>query len=403
MSARWICCHLGAREHYAVPRALHRRGELSTMIVDAWAAPGSAWTAIPGEAGRRLAERYSPDLADGDVRDCTASLVAHETSWRLQGIDGWDLFIARNWWFQERCARQLAQVQLDRAIVFAHSYIALDTFRAAHQRGWMCVLGQIDPGAAHQQIVNDVAVRWPEFGPPLSAPPARYFDDWREECRLADRIVVNSEWSRDCLERDGVEPSKIHVIALPYEGEPVAWERDYPAAFTNERPLRVLFVGSIAAFKGVPSLLESLDRLGDLPIEMRLVGPLAATIPDRFAHDHRVMIVGAVTRSEVAREYRDADVLVFPSHSDGFGMAQVEAAAWRLPIIASRSCGRVVDHGVNGVLLREVSASSIADALLQVARPGVLRAYADAPRAPKFTLDAFGEALSAVATVAAAR
>jgi hypothetical protein len=48
------------------------------------------------------------------------------------------------------------------------------------------------------------------------------------------------------------------------------------------RPLRVLFVGSVAAFKGVPSLLESLDHSAMRRIELRLVGPLAATIPQKF-------------------------------------------------------------------------------------------------------------------------
>src|SRR5262245_27619069 len=33
---KWICCHLGAREHYAIPRALFSRGLLDCLITDAW-------------------------------------------------------------------------------------------------------------------------------------------------------------------------------------------------------------------------------------------------------------------------------------------------------------------------------------------------------------------------------
>ncbi len=43
----WICCQLGAREHFAVPRALHRDGKLAQLVTDAWA-PGPL-------AGRRQA------------------------------------------------------------------------------------------------------------------------------------------------------------------------------------------------------------------------------------------------------------------------------------------------------------------------------------------------------------
>jgi glycosyltransferase involved in cell wall biosynthesis len=76
------------------------------------------------------------------------------------------------------------------------------------------------------------------------------------------------------------------------------------------------------------------------------------------------------------RCYREGDVLVFPSLSDGFGMAQVEAQGWRLPVIASRFCGRVVRDGVNGILLPEVSAQAIAAALKKVAsRPELLAEF----------------------------
>jgi glycosyltransferase involved in cell wall biosynthesis len=399
--ARWICCHLGAREHYAVPRALHRRGELAGLITDAWAGPGSPWSLIPGVSGRRLRERYSADLASTPVRAFTSSLLAHEGAWRLQGLTGWPLVLARNAWFQGRAARALdGAVAGDEAptVVFAHSYAALEVFRQAKASGWTTLLGQIDPGEAHLQTLRAVSDRWPEFGPRLSEPPADYFTAWREECRLADRIVVNSEWSRDSLARAGIDSSKVHVVPLPYQaesGEP-AFERRYPEAFSEARPLRVLFIGSVAVFKGVPSLLESLDRLGGAPVELRMVGPIAAAIPDRFLADRRIRWVGAVSRSEVMDYCRSSDVLVFPSHSDGFGMAQVEAQAWRLPIIASRSCGRVVQDGVNGLLLPEVSAEAIAAALTQVMDPAVLGRLSARVPGGGSTLDEFGAALSGV-------
>jgi glycosyltransferase involved in cell wall biosynthesis len=347
-----------------------------------------------------LRERYSADLASAPVAAFTASLLAHEGAWRLQGLNDWRLAIARNRWFQARAARALDAAVANgdaTTVVFAHSYAALEIFRRARTRGWTTVLGQIDPGEAHLQTLREVADRWPEFGPRLPEPPADYFRDWREECRLADRIVVNSEWSRDLLARAGIERSKIHVVALPYqtEGGAAAFERRYPDAFTEARPLRVLFIGSVAAFKGVPSLLESLERLGEAPVEIRMVGPMAATIPARFRNDRRVRWVGAVSRSEVMDYCRSSDVLVFASHSDGFGMAQVEAQAWRLPIIASRSCGRVVQDGVNGLLLDEVSADAIAGALQQVMNLARLKRLS-APPSGGTSLEDFGAALAAL-------
>jgi glycosyltransferase involved in cell wall biosynthesis len=61
--------------------------------------------------------------------------------------------------------------------------------------------------------------------------------------------------------------------------------------------------------------------------------------------------------------YQSSDVLLFPSHSDGFGMVQVEAQGWALPIIASRHCGQVVRDGQTGLMLPEVTAAAVAAAL----------------------------------------
>ena len=75
-------------------------------------------------------------------------------------------------------------------------------------------------------------------------------------------------------------------------------------------------------------------------------------------------------------------MLLFPTLSDGFGMAQIEARAWRMPIIASRRCGSVVRQNVTGLLLNEPSAQAIADAIGRIADPELLTRFAAAPDEP---------------------
>ncbi|MDP3719089.1 MAG: glycosyltransferase family 4 protein [Acidobacteriota bacterium] len=368
--ARWLCCHLGAREHYAVPRALHRRGRLGLLVTDAWVRPGSLWSRMPGDLPRRLSERFHPDLTDTDVRDFTLSAVAREAFLRAGRGTGWKSPMDRNRWFGRRAARVLNDVAGgEMTTVFAHSYSAREVFAHAKTRGWTTVLGQIDPGEEHFRVARLASDEWTEYGAAPEAPPAAYFDSWREECALADRIIVNSPWSREALTRAGIPAEKLRVLRLVYEPEetgPVA-AHQYPDAFTPARPLRVLFVGHAAVAKGVPALLEAVEQMTDVPVELHLVGAISMVVPWRFAKHPAIRWVGAVSRSEVMRHYRESDVLVFPSLSDGFGMAQVEAQAWRLPIIASRHCGRVVEDGVNGLLLPEVSAGAIAATLRRVA------------------------------------
>lgn len=357
----WICCQLGAREHYAVPRALHRLGRLGLMVTDTWTRPGSPLAHLPGGLLQRMAERSHPDLRSAEIRHLTPSLIRHELGWRLTRRAGWDLLMARNEWFQSGVVGVLPEYPGVRAIVFAHSYSALRIFRYARRRGWTTVLGQIDPGQEHFAIVRRLSEASPQYGPAPPGPPAHYFEQWREECALADHIVVNSDWSRQAVIRAGIDAAKLQVLPLAYEAPaPLAsGPHAYPDHFSSERPLRLLFVGTVSVVKGVAQLLEAMTRLADAPVALTLVGERAMEIPEAWSGLPGVTFAGAVPRGEMARYYMESDALVFPSHSDGFGMAQVEAQASGLPIIASPFAGRVVEADVTGVLLSEVSGPAI--------------------------------------------
>jgi glycosyltransferase involved in cell wall biosynthesis len=336
----WITCQIGAREHYAVPRALHRYHRLRALITDAWAGNGQAIFKLPTNRARRLRERFHPDLDSAEVRDFTAGLLKQEIEWRLRRRKDWELLIARNEWFQREAAAVIDQVPAPPGkpiAVFAYSYAARDIFRAAKRRGWTTVLGQIDPGQEHFTIVRRLADASPQYGPVPSLPPIAYFESWREECALADHVVVNSEWSRQALARVGVGADKVRVLPLAYEpdGAAAAPPRVFPDRFTAERPLRLLFVGSVSVVKGVAALLEAMLLMRDQPVVLRLVGEPSMVIPEPLASLESVELSGAVPRGDISRFYAGSDILVFPSHSDGFGIVQIEAQAAGLPIIAS--------------------------------------------------------------------
>jgi glycosyltransferase involved in cell wall biosynthesis len=72
---------------------------------------------------------------------------------------------------------------------------------------------------------------------------------------------------------------------------------------------------------------------------------------------------GPVTHKQAGEYYRDADVFILPTLSDGFAITQLEAQAYRLPIIASRRCGEVVQDHVNGLLLSDPGNEAIESAI----------------------------------------
>src|SRR5262249_23556721 len=232
--------------------------------------------------------------------------------------------------------------------------------------------------------------------------PANYWDSWREECELADRIVVNSEWSRQGLVRSGVPSERLSVIPLAYETPEVGCQqsearcaRSYPARFTQERPLHVLFLGQVNLRKGIARLLEAAQTLRNEPVEFWIAGPVqianAGTVPDSA----QVKWFGPVARREAAEKYESADLFILPTLSDGFAITQLEAQAHGLPIISSRFCGGVVESGSNGIILEEPTAACIAAAIREcIVAPYRLQQFAAASRvADEFTLDALGQRL----------
>ena len=103
-SRRWLVCQLGAREHYAVARALAGRGALAGLVTDAWASPGS----LTARLHRRLRDRFHTGLASAAVEEWSQGLLAFELQARARRQRGWPLILARNAWFQQRVARWLA-------------------------------------------------------------------------------------------------------------------------------------------------------------------------------------------------------------------------------------------------------------------------------------------------------
>jgi glycosyltransferase involved in cell wall biosynthesis len=388
---RWISCQIGAREHYAVARALHRRRALELLTTDVWVRPGSPLGAL----GADLRARFHPDLRSAEVFASNAGSIAFTLRSKVSGLGGWPRILARNEWFQREVVRRLTQLDRGERVVAAYSYAALDILKFARERGWRTVLGQIDPGPAEDRIVAQLYERSSNYRGQFERPPARYWSSWREECELADRVVVNSSWSQTALIEEGVVADKIRIIPVAYEKSQLAapFERAYPGAFSSSRPLHVLFLGQINLRKGMEPVLEAIGMLDAEPIAFTFVGPVQFTIPNELRNHPKVRWIGHVPRGRTEHFYREADVFLFPTFSDGFGMTQLEAQAWKLPVIASKFCGDVVIDGQNGCVLPEVTADAIATVLRRCcAEPAWLQRMSDRSAVDKrLDLDSIGE------------
>jgi glycosyltransferase involved in cell wall biosynthesis len=119
-----------------------------------------------------------------------------------------------------------------------------------------------------------------------------------------------------------------HWLESPYHVRPVA---------------RILvFVGRLEANKGIAELLAIFKSLASAApgLQLRVLGdgPLRQHFQDEIVRAglaDRVMFLGAAPAEQVRRELRNADVFVFPSRYESFGIAVLEAQAVGVPVVCS--------------------------------------------------------------------
>jgi glycosyltransferase involved in cell wall biosynthesis len=108
--------------------------------------------------------------------------------------------------------------------------------------------------------------------------------------------------------------------------------------------------------------------------------------------------LGQIPRSETPELYRNADLFVLPTLSDGFGLTQLEALAHGLPVVATPNCARVVEDGVQGRIVPAADSQALAHAILSFADcPDRSWDMADAcrARAGEFSADVYAKTLFA--------
>lgn len=153
------------------------------------------------------------------------------------------------------------------------------------------------------------------------------------EAFLSDHIVVASSFVKRSLTEFGV--SAENVSTIPY-GSNI---KLYKFKYTPLSTLRVLYVGNVSVMKGIPFVLEAIKQIPHIDIQLTFVGAVSEDIIQMAAGDNRCKFVGRIPRDEVKKYLMDADVFVFPSLSDGFGFAPLEAMNYGVPCIVSDNAG----------------------------------------------------------------
>jgi glycosyltransferase involved in cell wall biosynthesis len=225
--------------------------------------------------------------------------------------------------------------------------------------------------------------------------------------KACDGWLVPGERAASQLVLLGADPDRIYTA--PNAVDVAFWGADAPERRHAAGQMRLLFVGNLVRNKGVHLVLDALDHpdLRNLPVEIVGVGRAKRRLARQVERlGLNVEFLGHLDREALRERYRTADVFVFPTRADVWGLVLNEAMATGcVPVTtwAAGASGDLVVPGVTGVVVPSDDVPALQASLLALLDdPGLRDRLALAARerslsySPERCAEGFVEALEAI-------
>ncbi len=261
--------------------------------------------------------------------------------------------------------RLAAQDSKNLKAVYCYEDSALYTFRQAKQLGLTCLYDlPIGYWRTARRLLENEKERWPDW---ITTMPGLVDSDEKlackdEELTLADKIFVASSFTASTLKDFPGKLASVEVI--PYGFPPVGKTRQYTYGL-QKRPLKLLFVGSLSQRKGIADLFAAVDAIGS-SIELTIVGRrVTSDCPALEVALVKHRYFSSLPNDDILRLMREADLLIFPSLFEGFGLVISEAMSQGTPVITTeRTAGPdLISHDQNGWLIKAGSTIDLKNAI----------------------------------------
>jgi glycosyltransferase involved in cell wall biosynthesis len=299
---------------------------------------------------QRLARRhFAPLAAAPKVQGRARELLRLLT--RAAGWGGERLSYEANDWLMRTMRRECRHPKV--TAVHAYEDCSLWQFEEAKRLGKACLYDMpIGYYPAWEQAQAELVRKYADWLPAGGLPSSHYVrsQQKRREMELADLVLVPCSFVEQTIRM--FHPDK--KLARAAYGVDLDFWRP-PAEKSQRDRLRFIYAGQLSLRKGVPVLLEAWEAAALHDAELELVGIWLLAETKRVALPRGVSWSPPCSSEALRERYRAADVFVFPSFFEGFGLVLLEAMACGLPAIASEAtagpdiltpaCGRVVPTG----------------------------------------------------------
>jgi glycosyltransferase involved in cell wall biosynthesis len=294
------------------------------------------WT---GELVRNLCSRFAKDTVTDAV-----------FNW---ATDRFDRTVARRYAGKYRC-------------VYGMDFSSGATFAAQKAHGGRCIQRQVSAHfSSFIAMLRRECERFPELVTDYHRLVLRHAESHERrrvlEHGLADLIVANSDYVRTTFIDHGVPAAKI--VAVPTGCPPLD-----PTGARSGRgagPLRFLYAGRLSLRKGFHYLLRAwqLAAFGERA-ELWVAGGSELNVAETIAGEPTIRYLGSLNAQDLAEVYRQADVMVLPTLSEGLAHTVLEGLSFAMPVITTKASGAgpLVD-GDNGFIVPEADAEALATAM----------------------------------------
>ena len=193
----------------------------------------------------------------------------------------------------------------------------------------------------------------------------------------SSEVIVNSNYMKCELQRlFGLPFEKINVVPNGININNFAGiEKDYEFrrqyAMDNEKI--ILYVGRLVYEKGVQNLISAMPKILNGYNDSKLVIVGRGGMYDELKNqakaigiENKIYFTGYLNSKQVQKMYKCADVAVFPSTYEPFGIVALEAMLAGVPAVVSDIGGldEIINHGIDGMKSYAGNSNSIADSVL---------------------------------------
>lgn len=214
--------------------------------------------------------------------------------------------------------------------------------------------------------------------PELGITGVRYKFLLSRTLKTADKIIaVSNSTKKDLINYFNIPEEKIRVIseAADEKFKPLNQEEvnEIKRKYDLQFPF-ILYVGNLAKHKNIPALIEAFYKVKKKGIQHKLVitgmkrwkyKEIFETI-DKLNLQNDVVFTGYVSDEDLPALYNAADLFVYPSLYEGFGLPPLEAMACGAPVITSNTSSLPEVVGNAGIMVDPHDVGALADAMYEV-------------------------------------